>query len=101
VNSTYGCELNNVFLDTINNVGLEQYVTEPTRHNNILDLVLCNNNNIHNLNVVVGIYDHDAIHFQLSIIHKSTMHKLPHKLALFHRFDLIAIKGIYKLFPTK
>ena len=50
-NPTYGCELNNVFLETINDGGLEQYVTKPTRQNDILDLVLPNNNNIHNLNV--------------------------------------------------
>jgi len=91
-NPIYGCELNNLFLETINDVVVEQYVSEPTRQNNILDLVLSNNNNIHNLNIVPGISDHDAIHFQLSIIHKSTIHKLPYKVVLFHRCDLSAIK---------
>ncbi|XP_065903849.1 uncharacterized protein [Dysidea avara] len=78
-NPTYGSELNNVFLETMNDASLEQYVTEPTRQNNILDLVLSNNNNIHNLNVVPGISDHDAIQFQLSVTHKSAIHKPPHK----------------------
>ena len=62
-NPTNGSELNNVFLETMNDASLEQYVTEPTRQNNILDLVLSSNNNIHNLNVVPGISDHDAIQF--------------------------------------
>jgi len=52
-----------------------QYVTTPTRPNNILDLVLSNNNNIHNLNVIPGISDHDAIQFQLSISYQSTARK--------------------------
>ena len=55
-NPTYGSELNSVFLETMNDASLEQYVTEPTRQNNILDLVLSNNNN---LNVVPGISDHE------------------------------------------
>ena len=91
-NPTYGSELNNVFLETMNDASLEQYVTEPTRQNNILDLVLSNNNNIHNLNVVPGISDHDAIQFQLSVTHKSAIHKPPHKVALYHRCDLTNIK---------
>jgi len=37
-NPTYGSELNNLFLTTINNIGLEQFVNTPTRLNNILDL---------------------------------------------------------------
>lgn len=50
-----------------------------TWYNNILDLVLSNNNNIHNNNVIPGISDHDAGQFQLSVTHKSTARKPPHK----------------------
>ena len=59
---------------------------------NILDLVLSNNNNVHSLCVIPGISDHDAIQFQLSITHKSTAQKPPHKVALYHRCNLANIK---------
>ena len=76
----------------MNDVGLEQYVITPTCHNNILDLVLSNNNNIHSLRVIPGISDHGAVQFQLSIIHKSIARKPPHKVALYHRCNLANIK---------
>ena len=36
---TYGSSLNKLFLGTINDAGLEQFVHQPTRQNNIIDLV--------------------------------------------------------------
>ena len=75
----------------MNNVGLEQNIITPTRHDNILDIVLSNNNNIHSLCVIPGISDHDAVQFQLSITHKSTARKPPHKVALYHRCNLANI----------
>ena len=38
-NPTYGHNLNEAFIDTINNHNLEQFVNSPTRQNHILDLV--------------------------------------------------------------
>ena len=38
-NPTYGHNLNEVFIDTINNHNLEQFVNSSTRQNHILDLV--------------------------------------------------------------
>ena len=38
-NPTYGSELNNLFLTTMNDIGLEQFVNTPTRLNNILDFI--------------------------------------------------------------
>ena len=35
---TYGSRLNSLFLEIINDVGLEQFVHQATRQNNILDL---------------------------------------------------------------
>ena len=43
---TYGHEINQLFLDTVNEFGLEQLITQPTRVNNILDLVFCIQPNI-------------------------------------------------------
>ena len=39
-NPMYGREINNAFLDIINEFGLEQQVNECTRGNHILDIVL-------------------------------------------------------------
>ena len=38
---TYGTDINQIFVDTINDHGLEQLISAPTRGNNILDLLLC------------------------------------------------------------
>ena len=37
---TYGAEVNNLFVDVINDFSLEQQVFEPTRNENVLNLVL-------------------------------------------------------------
>jgi len=39
-NPAYGFELNSLSLDIIHDSSLEQYVTDPTWNDNILDLVL-------------------------------------------------------------
>ena len=89
---SYGNELNNLFLETINDAGLEQFVISPTRQSNILDLVLSNSNNIHNLGIVPGISDHDAVQFQFILTHKAIVYKPPHKVALYHKCNLEYIK---------
>ena len=73
--STYGSRLNSLFLEIINDVGLEQFVHQATRQNNILDLVFSTHPNISNLNTVPGISDHDAIIFDLHITRKPTTSK--------------------------
>jgi len=45
-NPNYGIELNNLFLDLVNDIGLEQFVDSPTRQGKTLDLVLSINTNI-------------------------------------------------------
>ena len=65
----YGAEVNNLFLDIVSDTGLEQYVDSPTRQGKTLDLVLSTNSNIHNLEVVPGMSDHDAVVFSFSINH--------------------------------
>ena len=69
---TYGSSL---FLEIINDVGLEQFVHQATCQNNILDLVFTTHPNISNLNTVPGISDHDAIIFDLHITLKPTTGK--------------------------
>ena len=86
---TYGSRLNS-FLEIINDVGLEQFVHQATRQNNILDLVF---SNISNLNTIPGISDHDAIIFDLCITRKPTTGKNQHSVALYHKGDLQSIKN--------
>ncbi|XP_065892800.1 uncharacterized protein [Dysidea avara] len=90
---TYGSRLNSLFLEIINDVGLEQFVHQATRQNNILDLVFCTHPNISNLNTVPGISDHDAIIFDLHITRKPTTGKNQHSVALYHKGDLQSIKN--------
>ena len=62
----YGCEVNNLFVDILNDCGLEQLVNSPTRNTNTLDLVLTSHPNmLSETRVVPGISDHEAIFFQL------------------------------------
>ena len=90
---TYGSRLNSLFLEIINDVGLEQFVHQATRQNIILDLVFSTHPNISNLNTVPGISDHDAIIFDLHITLKPTTGKNQHSVALYHKGDVQSIKN--------
>ena len=63
-NPSYGVELNNIFLDQINDIGLNKFVNTPTRNNNILDLVLSTSSTILDLTTAPGMSDqtHPPIH---------------------------------------
>ena len=59
---TYGAEVNNLFVDVINDFSLEQQILEPTRNDNVLDLVLTTSPYlIDNIKVVPGMSDHEAV----------------------------------------
>ena len=59
-----------MFIDVINDTGLEQFVRFPTRQNSVLDLVFSSHPRISDLDIVPGISDHDAIIFNCDIIHQ-------------------------------
>ena len=88
----YGTEVNNLFLDIVSDTGLEQYVDSPTRQGKTLDLVLSTNSNIHDLEVVPGMSDHDAVVFSFSINHVPDQQP-PHMAFLYHRADVERIKA--------
>ena len=59
------------FFDLISTHGLYQFVPEPTRLNNILDLVLCSDSGlISDVEVIVpfGMSDHNAIYFSIELV---------------------------------
>ena len=45
-NSTYGYEINSLFVEMMNNYGFELFVTQCTREDHLLDLVLSTNPDI-------------------------------------------------------
>ena len=59
------------FFNLISTHGLYQFIQEPTRLNNILDLVLCNDSGlISDVEVIVpfGMSDHNAINFSIELV---------------------------------
>ena len=62
---------------------LEQYVCQPTRQNNMLDLVFSTHPRLSNLEIIPGFSDHDAIIFN----------KCNEKFAILQSIGIIAIKS--------
>ena len=91
-NPTYGCELNNLFLDISDN-NLEQFVYKPTRNKNILNLVFSSYPAlVSDISVIPGISDHDAVLFGLNtegIISNNSNHYT----YLYQKADLDGIKN--------
>ena len=90
-NPNYGIELNNLFLDLVNDIGLKQFVDSPTRQGKTLDLVLSTNTNIYDLEVVLGMSDHDAVIFKFSMNYVPD-HQPPHKVFLYHQANVEGLK---------
>ena len=89
----YGHGINQLFLDTINEYGLEQLITQPTRGNNILDLVFSTQPNIiSNLQIIPGISDHEAIFFHLGLATSLPVHETKHPILLYHKGNLNGLK---------
>ena len=62
------------FLNFINESGLLQYVLEPTRHSNVLDLSLTNDSNlISGLQVECPFSDHNVIRFSVNVNHDHSL----------------------------
>ena len=74
----YGNEINNLFIDILNDFALEQQVKEPTRSAHILDLVLSSQPQLISdvsRSVILGMSDHEAVNFQLNL----SIQRLPGK----------------------
>ena len=91
-NPTYGAEANHLFIEISEDYGLEQLVTQPTRENHILDLVLFNHPDmVHDLKIVPGISDYEAITFQLSLDVIKPLSNNLHKVYQYHKANTIEI----------
>ena len=66
-----GCkkpEIHHQIMDTINDIGWDQMVMEPTKGENTLDLFLTNHPNlIPRTETLPGIADHDAVYMEIEI----------------------------------
>ena len=84
--------LHREFIELLEDNGLDQLVTEPTRGENTLDLVITNAPYlIPRLNVVPGLSDHDAVFFELkSKVIRNI--KKPHKIYIYKNANCTAIK---------
>ena len=71
---------------------MEQLVGEPTRNNNLLDLILCTEpSTVINVTTVPGISDHEGMFFQLkTCVEKCTV--TPRKIYQFHKANSSVIK---------
>jgi hypothetical protein len=67
-NNNYNMEINNKFVEALEENCLNQAVTEPTRQDNILDLVLTTNPLIiENISVEDGMSDHKIVITDINI----------------------------------
>ena len=83
----YGREVNSMFLDIVNEFGIEQQVNECTRENHILDLVFVSQpNTINKMDAIPGMSDHDAVSFE--VLTSLEKHKIQRrKIFQFHKAD--------------
>ena len=70
-NPQYGVTVNQKFLDLVDDHGLTQLVTFPTRQESVLDLVLTSHpvlvNNLNTTEGISGINEHSAVSFELNL----------------------------------
>ena len=93
-NATYGHNLNEVFIDTINNHNLEQFVNSPTRQNHILDLVFASTPSLikdhHN---APGMSDHEIVMLSIDCKCPLINKKAPRRVYFYHKGDMWGLKS--------
>ena len=93
-NPTYGYNLNEVFIDVINNHNLEQFVNSPTRQNHILDLVFASTPSlIKEVCTSPGMSDHEIVMFSINCKRPSTNKKAPRRVYFYHKGDISSLKS--------
>ncbi|CAG2232024.1 unnamed protein product [Mytilus edulis] len=99
--SMYTKELNEAFIDMLNNLGIEQMVDFPTRKDNILDL-FCTNQPalITKIKSIPGISDHDIVLVD-AICKPQRSKQSQHKIYLWKKVDIKKIKDITSHFISE
>ena len=92
-NPTYGHNLNEVFLDTIDNHNLEQFVNLQTRQSHVLDLVFTSTPSlIREPHTAPGMSDHEIVIFSINRKCPAINKKNPWRVYLYHRDDISSLQ---------
>jgi hypothetical protein len=95
-NPQYGKEINKKLTDIVNENELTQIVREPTRGNNIIDLMFTTNPGlISSVEVHPGMSDHNVIITDVNLQTKSAKTK-PHRVLLYEKADMDRLKTFIK-----
>lgn len=98
-NPTYGHNLNEVFLDTIDNHNLEQFVNSPTRQSNVLDLVFTSTPSlIREPHTAPGMSDHEIVIFFINRKRPAINKKTLRRVYLYHRGDISSLQNELRQF---
>jgi hypothetical protein len=90
-NNNYNMEINNMFVEALEENCLNQAVTEPTRQHNILDLVLTTNPSIiENISVEDGMSDHKVVITDINIKTKPRK-TVPRKVYIYKKANMNGI----------
>jgi len=101
-NPTYGTEVNQLLLESVNEFGLDQLVTEPTRGGNILDLLFSTNSeSIDNVEVIPGMSDHEAVYCELTLKNRPESDDIKHPIFLYDRGNMTQLKLDLSAFQTE
>ena len=91
--------MDTLFLDVINEYGLEQCVQEPTRKEHTLDLVFASQPSlIESITTTPGMSDHEAIIFSINTYSVPANKKKPRKIFIYHKANVQNLKGDLKSF---
>jgi len=92
-NPAYGTGINQLFVNSINDYGLEQFINTPTCGNNTLDLLFCSHPNlISNIKIAPGNSDHDVILYSLDLHNRPLIDKVDHPIYLYHKGNMDGLK---------
>ena len=92
-NPTYGTDVNQLLLESVNEFRLEQLVTKPTHRGNILDLIFsCYPGSIKNVEVIPGMSDHEAVYCELTLNNRPESDDIEHPIFLYNRGNMIQFK---------
>ena len=101
-NPTYGTDVNQLLLESVNEFGLEQLVTDPTRRGNILDLIFSSHpESIKNVEVIPGMSDHEAVYCELTLNNRPESDGIEHPIFLYNRGNMIQLKTDISAFQTE
>ena len=89
---SYGNPVSTAFLELLDDFNLNQLVTEPTRGNHVLDLLITSQPSIiSDISIIPGMFDHEAITSKLVIGNKHPI-TVKRKIYLYHKANLDEIK---------